>query len=120
MPALNSLILGPGLGRSMPISLFVEEFKQPLVLDADALWALIKEQKLLNIVKDNSKNIILTPNQVEMKRIMNFLHLEDKQIHFNDQYTKTDDLFVKEVSPNDQIAANAVALSIELNNVTII
>ena len=77
----NSFVLGPGLGRSeSALALFqnalnelvmIEKDKN-VVLDADALWWL-KEKRALVIMcsyySNSGKNIILTPNVIEFKRL---------------------------------------------------
>jgi NAD(P)H-hydrate epimerase len=64
------LAMGPGLGRSEEIvaivSAAVEEFPGVLVLDADALWAVSREEGLLRRARGT---VIVTPHMGEFARM---------------------------------------------------
>lgn len=70
---IHVVIIGPGFGRD-PIMIktlkrIIEEVKVlniPIILDADALWLIANEPKLIA----NYKKAILTPNVVEFKRLV--------------------------------------------------
>jgi NAD(P)H-hydrate epimerase len=65
-----AIILGPGIGRSPEVTEFVLELisaaRVPLVLDADALFALSED---LNILKTLKAPCIITPHPGEMSRL---------------------------------------------------
>jgi NAD(P)H-hydrate epimerase len=73
-PALdqaNALAIGPGLGRHEAaaelVAALLERTKVPLVLDADALFALTSHQDWL---KDAAGRAVLTPHPGEMARLV--------------------------------------------------
>jgi len=63
-------VIGPGLGRSddirQVVRSLVEEASVPLLLDADALWAVSEDRELLRRAK---KPCILTPHEGEFLRL---------------------------------------------------
>lgn len=67
---LDALCIGPGMGRSPDIkeltTAILENFKKPIIVDADALNALSGD---LSVVKRKRQPIILTPHTMEMSRI---------------------------------------------------
>lgn len=65
---------------------------------------------MVDIVKEKAKNIIITPNQIEMKRLMTYLNLPEMPVTHNEEIA-TDELNVREVSINDEIVRNACAVS---------
>ncbi|CAD8077779.1 unnamed protein product [Paramecium sonneborni] len=78
---MHSLIIGPGLGREQITSKILEEiFKQNnsiKILDADALWHISQKQnKLIRIIQEKSEQFILTPNAMEIKRLLEYFELE--------------------------------------------
>ena len=64
------LALGPGMGRSegatAVVKAAVEEFSGPLVLDADALWAVSREPEML---RRAAGRVVITPHQGEFARL---------------------------------------------------
>jgi NAD(P)H-hydrate epimerase len=68
--AATVLALGPGLGRSDRLTAFVErlypEVKRPMVVDADALFAL---SQVKNVLEKPGGLRILTPHPVEFSRL---------------------------------------------------
>ncbi|HQU72373.1 MAG TPA: NAD(P)H-hydrate dehydratase [Calditrichia bacterium] len=72
------LAIGPGLGRSEAVRKAViatlEKCDKPVVIDADALWALAQDRKLLEA--GDHRNWILTPHFGEFSR---FFPGEDKE-----------------------------------------
>jgi NAD(P)H-hydrate epimerase len=64
------IIAGPGIGRSSDVTEFVRELisiaKAPLVLDADALFAVSKDA---NILKKLKAPCVITPHPSEMSRL---------------------------------------------------
>ncbi len=68
----RAIVLGPGIGRSPSVQKQVVHLLQavtlPLVVDADALYAMA-EQKI-NLKKIKSKNVILTPHVGEFARLL--------------------------------------------------
>ena len=70
------LVLGPGLGKNFDkkeiIFFFLEVFKGPIVIDADAISIFKDERKLFyQIIKKKKKNIVLTPHKGEFNRLFN-------------------------------------------------
>lgn len=67
----SSIGIGPGLGKDpitkKAISKFLNENKQPLVLDADALNIISENRELLQVIPENS---ILTPHPKEFYRLV--------------------------------------------------
>jgi len=68
----NVIAAGPGIGRSKEVSEFVYEViktaEVPLVLDADALFAVSEN---INILKELKAPCIITPHPGEMSRLIN-------------------------------------------------
>jgi ATP-dependent NAD(P)H-hydrate dehydratase len=70
---LHSVVIGPGLGRDdymqeaakITIQLCIKN-KKHLVIDADGLWLIGKEPKLIS----GYDKVILTPNVVEFGRLL--------------------------------------------------
>ena len=66
------IVLGPGIGRSREVSEFVYEIlkiaQSPIVLDADALFAVSEN---INILKEIKAPCIITPHPGEMSRLTN-------------------------------------------------
>ncbi|MDR0322180.1 MAG: NAD(P)H-hydrate dehydratase [Treponema sp.] len=64
------IVLGPGIGRSSDVTEFVQELirttQAPVVLDADALFAVSKD---VNILKSLKAPCIITPHPGEMSRL---------------------------------------------------
>jgi NAD(P)H-hydrate epimerase len=64
------VVLGPGIGRSPDVTAFVHELiritNAPIVLDADALFAIAKD---VNILKSMKTPCIITPHPGEMSRL---------------------------------------------------
>eukprot|EP01084_Bolivina_argentea_P105419 188765_1 len=114
---MNGLIIGPGLGRNEnimnTISFILNEsfkYKLPIVMDGDALFllSLIKYRNIF-IKNDNiHKNIILTPNAMEFRRLwINYILEKDinDKLEKNNTYLPpfdTSDLFEKLIINNDE------------------
>jgi len=66
----NVILIGPGLGRSPDVTEFVKEIiflaRAPLVIDADALFAVSQD---LNILKEIKTQCVITPHIGEMSRL---------------------------------------------------
>ena len=68
------LVLGPGLGKNFDkkeIIFFLEVFKGPIVIDADAISIFKDERKLFYQIIKKKKNIVLTPHKGEFNRLFN-------------------------------------------------
>lgn len=67
--AIDVIVLGPGMGRSRSARLLVrrilQDIDKPMVVDADALFALSKIK-----VKIKSRQLILTPHPLEFSRLV--------------------------------------------------
>lgn len=81
---VDVVLIGPGLGRGEEGGKVVEkilkwahEKKKPLVIDADGLWWLSKEEKVRNLLREGSSGwrIYLTPNVMELKRLQDVLRM---------------------------------------------
>ncbi|MCB1215545.1 MAG: NAD(P)H-hydrate dehydratase [Deltaproteobacteria bacterium] len=70
---VDSILLGPGWGRTQTSLIWMETFLQhypknkPLVLDGDALYLLAKNKKLFSYLKE--AKVLLTPHLKEMARL---------------------------------------------------
>ena len=62
-------LIGPGLGRSPELALLIrrllEQVKIPLVLDADALYAIRNHKEVLKTRQEKGRGTILTPHEGE-------------------------------------------------------
>lgn len=83
---MDAVILGPGFGRNSSTMLeflnqiadYAQQKGIPVIMDADALYHLSVDKKLQTIVKNSAnKNIILTPNVMELKRLCDAFQLEN-------------------------------------------
>lgn len=67
---MDVLALGPGLGRGEGVfdvtRRVLSEWKGPLVLDADALWAVAQKPQMLD---DTAAQVVLTPHEGEFARL---------------------------------------------------
>jgi hydroxyethylthiazole kinase-like uncharacterized protein yjeF len=75
---LNCLLIGPGLGRAVEASTWLQcalETDLPLVLDADALNLVAAQSRLASLLQDRSRKgkapSILTPHPAEAARLLN-------------------------------------------------
>ncbi|KRX00633.1 hypothetical protein PPERSA_00860 [Pseudocohnilembus persalinus] len=135
--ALHAFIIGPGIGRDKNITQYIPEIikgfenNQIILLDADGLWFLSNgnTEKMEEVVKQKSKNIILTPNQVEFERLWDSLmpqqekkiNREQKQKIIQERnYLSTQESPIQEISIDDELVQDTVRLSKRLNNVNII
>ena len=70
LTAFNTLAVGPGIGISENTVEFLknllQQYRQPMVLDADALNIISKNETLLEMVPENS---VLTPHVGEFRRL---------------------------------------------------
>jgi NAD(P)H-hydrate epimerase len=70
MSRADVLVLGPGIGRSPDVTEFVREIIRtavvPIVLDADALFAIAEDAEILKALK---APCVLTPHPGEMSRL---------------------------------------------------
>ncbi|CAK7894555.1 ATP-dependent (S)-NAD(P)H-hydrate dehydratase [[Candida] anglica] len=71
---MHLVVIGPGFGRDplmiQTLTRLIEEVKVlniPLILDADALYVLSKDPKIIS----NYQKAVLTPNVIEFKRLAN-------------------------------------------------
>jgi len=74
LPKLHTLIIGPGMGRDPhvltavgKIVLLAREQQLPLVFDADALWLITQQPKLVS----GYERSVLMPNKIEYIRLRN-------------------------------------------------
>ncbi|XP_022120536.2 ATP-dependent (S)-NAD(P)H-hydrate dehydratase [Pieris rapae] len=70
---LHVIVIGPGLGRDSGILStisaligVIREMKIPLVIDADGLYLITQD---LNLIKNFTSSVILTPNKIEYERL---------------------------------------------------
>jgi len=68
----SAIVLGPGIGRSSDVTEFVyhllRKIKAPVVLDADALFAISEN---VNVLKELKVPCVITPHPGEMRRLTN-------------------------------------------------
>lgn len=95
---LHVIVIGPGLGRYDNTLEVVEQLikvcnakRKPLVIDADGLY-LVAQKK--SVILKYSTDLILTPNVMELKRLLDYFE--------DDQKTKTERLnkFLNDVGSN--------------------
>lgn len=69
MNTCDAGLIGPGMGRSPELEVLVrrllEQVEAPLVVDADALYAIRKNLKALNVRREKGRVTILTPHEGE-------------------------------------------------------
>ena len=79
--AMNVLALGPGVNRSPPVAAFVQrlyrEVPQPMVVDADALFALAETA---DILQQAGGPRVLTPHPGEFARLVGKVPLDDERV----------------------------------------
>ena len=66
------LVIGPGLGKDFDKNLIlnlIQNFKGPIVIDADAVSAFQNNKKLIYDVLIKKKNVVLTPHKGEFSRL---------------------------------------------------
>mgnify|MGYP001490239476 CR=1 FL=1 len=66
------LVIGPGLGKNFnkkEIIFFLNAFKGPIVIDADAISVFKDQKKLFYQIIRKKKNIVLTPHKGEFNRL---------------------------------------------------
>ncbi|VDK21646.1 unnamed protein product [Anisakis simplex] len=87
---IDSLILGPGLGRDQAVMRVVEDTIQisrerqlPIIIDADALYMLATK---LSLIKDYPK-AILTPNYPEFTRLYEHAFGSDEKLDDNKRFS---------------------------------
>lgn len=91
LPGFDAVLFGPGLGRSGDIVKILAELAKkcevPLIIDADGLYALSKKPSIL---MDCNANIILTPHEMEMARLINkdIECVTDNRLFVSEAYAK--------------------------------
>jgi NAD(P)H-hydrate epimerase len=76
------VVMGPGIGTNLPVvTWYLEHFKKPMVLDADALNLMAEHPKLLENI---GPHCILTPHPGELGRLMKLPvgKLKEDYLHF--------------------------------------
>jgi ATP-dependent NAD(P)H-hydrate dehydratase len=88
-PRIHSLVIGPGLGRSLPVLDIVTVVIKdaiirdiPIVIDADGLFLITQN---ISIIK-GYKKCILTPNAAEFERLLSSVINEVNNISNNNTY----------------------------------
>jgi ATP-dependent NAD(P)H-hydrate dehydratase len=76
---MHVLVIGPGLGRKPEVLIATKHIIQraraediPMVIDADGLFLISQDPGLIR----DAKNVVITPNPVEFKRIAEALQLD--------------------------------------------
>ena len=73
LPRFDAVLFGPGLGRSEDVEAVlkavVKECEVPLIIDADGLFALCKNE---DIISECKCSLILTPHEMEMSRLTGY------------------------------------------------
>ncbi|QNL21034.1 NAD(P)H-hydrate dehydratase [Hyphobacterium sp. CCMP332] len=86
----NSIAIGPGIGRNEEtltcLETLFERYSKPLVLDADALNLLAKNEHLLKAIPENS---ILTPHPGEFRRLAGAWEDEIEKLTLQKVFSKT-------------------------------
>ncbi|CAK78011.1 unnamed protein product (macronuclear) [Paramecium tetraurelia] len=123
---MHSLVIGPGLGREQITGRMLENLFQKnnsiKILDADALWHISqKPNKLIAIIQEKSDQFILTPNAMEVKRLLEYFDIQyikpdyDSLNVINDQ-----DVNYKQIGIENGYPGLIAELSRKLNNVIIV
>ena len=104
--SMNSIAMGPGLGRDEDIKDVFVKFSNsifklnntPLVYDADALWFLGKTFSQL----ENINNLIITPNKTEFDRLYAQLYGKDENQQNGTLFSQLpdDDILLYNTIPN--------------------
>ena len=70
LPKMDTVLIGPGCGQGegtlLAVKMLLEEFKGPVVIDADGINVLVSH---MDIVRERKSPTILTPHAGEFKRI---------------------------------------------------
>ena len=133
--SMNSILVGPGLGREEDTEkIFVEfsekisEFKNiPLVYDADGVWFWVKinqdkkyDKEIINKINLNTK-LIMTPNFTEFEKMCKILGDKFKSENIQEQKSFIDELYKQEneiIKIND-IKTNEKYKKIFLNEINL-
>ncbi|KAF2363008.1 ATP-dependent (S)-NAD(P)H-hydrate dehydratase [Trinorchestia longiramus] len=122
LPRLHSLVLGPGLGRRPQIFATLNYIIQdaidkqiPMVFDADALFYLNDNFDVLK----GYKNIILTPNRVELARLYRSvmkrdLRADDIEVENIEQLSKRLGVTILSKGQTDIIVGDDVVLKCDI------
>lgn len=101
---LHAVLIGPGLGRDpntfQVVGSIIQEckkLKKPLVIDADGLFYLNDN---FDIIKDYPSNVVLTPNIMELSRLVKG---EDYREKCNELFNKCPKLTIVRKGPEDVI-----------------
>ena len=126
--SMNSILIGPGLGREEDTEkIFVEfsekisEFKNiPLVYDADGFWFWVKinmennyDKNVINKINSNTK-LIMTPNFTEFEKMCKILGDKFKKENIEEQKIFIDELYSQE---NDIIKINNIKTNEKYNKI---
>ena len=115
--SMNSILIGPGMGREPDIEkIFVEfsekisEFKNiPLVYDADGVWFWVdintKNEFDKNILEkiNNNEKLIMTPNFTEFEKMCKILGDKFKKENIEKQKKFIDDIYDKQIDGEEVI-----------------
>ena len=139
--SMNSILIGPGLGREADIEkIFVEfsekisEFKNiPLVYDADGVWFWVKinqeknyDKEKINKINLNTK-LIMTPNFTEFEKMCKILgdrfkseSIEEQKLFIDELYKQDNEIIkINDIKTNEKykkIFLNEINLCNEFKN----
>ena len=133
--SMNSILIGPGLGREEDTEkIFVEfsqkisEFKNiPLVYDADGVWFWVKintennyDKNIINKINSNSK-LIMTPNFTEFEKMCKILGDKFKSENIEEQKKFIDEIYKEDndIMKINNIKANEKYKKIFLNEINL-
>ena len=126
--SMNSILIGPGLGREedtakifLEFSEKISEFKNiPLIYDADAVWFWVKintencfDKNIINKINSNI-NLIMTPNFTEFEKMCKILGDNYKKENIEEQKTFIDEIYKKE---NDNLKINNIKKNEKYNKI---
>lgn len=95
-PRLTAVVVGPGLGRSEELQeaaarlvqqLMVDEYRVPILLDADGLQLLINQQIHLSGWWQ-AQLVTITPNVAELRRLCGVLQVEEDREDVGEQVSR--------------------------------
>ena len=113
------ILIGPGIGRSPDVTEFVYELintaQAPLVLDADALFAVSEN---VNILKQKKAPCVITPHPGEMSRLQTGRLLAGRLLADSLLEKELTEVSISDVL--DDISGYAVKFSAEFNVVTLL
>jgi ATP-dependent NAD(P)H-hydrate dehydratase len=124
--SMDSLVIGPGLGRDESITEILKYFfsvslnikNLTHIIDADGLWHLLNLE--IEKIIENKCKLILTPNATEFERLYNtfFKEEKDSDTHFNIKIEKDEIIYFEKayLLQENNYFTKEIKLAKKLNN----